>query len=162
MDFGAFLLLGDNRRRLVVFGRLRLSGGGAGAAGRLADRPAQCLHRCGWKDFIFPQRSCCVLTAADVLAFHAAQHARVLLMDECGIGVALERKVGEGIPARPDRCVAGLRHRWCFAGNCSLSECESRRGWRLDRGRRAWMALALRCTGREPFVLRGRLAVDCG
>ena len=72
---------------------------------------------------VFPERPRGVLTAADMLAFHAAHYPRVLLMDECGIGIALERKMGEGTLGRAsDPYVVGFRHRWCVAGDRSISE----------------------------------------
>ena len=130
LDFGAFLLLGDNRRRLVIFGRLRCGSSVPPAGQRLADRSAQCLRRCGWEDLIFPERSRRVLTAADVLAFHAAQHALVLLMNECGIGVAYERKTGEGTGGRAtDFHVAAFRHRRHTARSRSFRRCKTGRSW---------------------------------
>ena len=82
-------------------------------------------------------------------------------MDECGIGVAYERKTGEGtLGSVSDVYVVGFRHGWCIAAGGPLTERETRRSRRLDRGRRAWMARSLRGVRREPLVLIGGLPVD--
>ena len=70
------------------------------------------------------------MTAADVLALHIAQHALVLLMNECRIGAALERKMGEGTGRRAANFhIAAFGHRWHATGSRSVYRCKPGRGW---------------------------------
>src|SRR5205807_1792368 len=162
LDFGPLLLLGDDRGRLLVRGRLRLSSRLTRAAGHLADGSAQRLGGRSWEEFILAERSAGFLLAPGLLALDTAEDAAALLSDERRVGAPLERKMGESIRLEADLHVAAFRHRGEAGGCRSVCDSKTCRGWKLDGRGRARMARPLRCIGCEPLVLVGRLSLVCG
>src|SRR2546423_2112355 len=132
VDFAALFLLGDDGRRLIVISAFRRTGRMAIRSRLLSDRGSQRFRRDGWIDLVLTERLRSVLLTGHMLSLQASPEMVTLLLDRCGVGRSLERKLGE----RP-RLQLQATTRWHRCANLYIAPCwrggEAGRGGPLPR-----------------------------